>query len=847
MFTKIIENNFIIDELTDQEIIELRQSSNWKILYFAALKEFKSEDLTFSYLLDLTQAVFDKLLSQTDLEFSRGNTLTEFSEEELDELYEKRPLLVGDEYLNTNWIKTLISSILAVFKDEIENYSGTVESYFASFNSKLKVANRLCFHLVEKSKQDETFAFMVTYSNENSKHIRLEKALSEYKEDKQKLLSLLSPLTKLSKESGFIGSLMENGEIFYPIIIGVKDAYQVLKEIELYHSVGITTRIPNFWKHKSSRISVSAIVGDAERPLLGLTSLLDFRPVIKVGDAELTSDEIDEFLRDTEGLRLIKGNWVEVNHEKLETINWVLNSLAQQEISFGDFLFSSLSKEADKYDVTYKMGTWLSQLCKSLANPSLLKDIPLPSNFVATLRPYQRQGYNYLTNMYKLGLGACLADDMGLGKTIQVIALIGSLLEAKAGPVLIVVPTSLVGNWVNEFNKFLPGTDITLFVESSKKANALEINQGVNITTYSLVSKVTAFKTTTFDFLVIDEAQAIKNMTGQNKAVNALKTNHRLALTGTPIENNLGDLYSIFSFLNPGMLGSKKEFASISKQMSEQKSYSKLREAIRPFILRRMKSDKSIVKDLPEKIVVKEYPVLTSYQRELYQKTVDQVSEAIEKVDGIARRGLVLNTIMKLKQICNHPSQYSGVEEYKIEQSGKFELLKELTSKIFACHDRVLIFTQFTEIIPAIKELLESVVKAKGLVLTGSTKASQRNEIVKEFNGEKYVPFLILSLKAGGVGLNLTSANNVIHFDRWWNPAVENQATDRAFRIGQKRDVVVHTFVTSGTIEEKIDELLFHKQSLSDEILSSDTEDVKLSELSNKEFIDLIRLGGLYK
>ena len=318
----------------------------------------------------------------------------------------------------------------------------------------------------------------------------------------------------------------------------------------------------------------------------------------------------------------------------------------------------------------------------------------------------------------------------------------------------------------------------------------------------------------------------------------------RVAMTGTPIENSLGNLWSLFDFLNQGFLGSAKDFNTLVKSIEDHgQNYMPLKKIVSPFILRRLKTDRSIIDDLPDKLEVKEYPGLSKKQIGLYQSLVNDLEKKLKSSEGIERKGLVLASLMKFKQICNHPDQYLGLETYKKENSGKFETLEQICRTIYEKRERVLVFTQFKEMTEPLAEFLETIFGRPGLVLHGQTTVKRRNQMVEQFNGDAYVPFMVLSLKAGGVGLNLTAANHVVHFDRWWNPAVENQATDRAFRIGQTRKVIVHKFVTKGTIEEKIDAMIEEKQKLSGDILSAAGEKW-ITELNNEELMNLMRLGG---
>jgi non-specific serine/threonine protein kinase len=352
----------------------------------------------------------------------------------------------------------------------------------------------------------------------------------------------------------------------------------------------------------------------------------------------------------------------------------------------------------------------------------------------------------------------------------------------------------------------------------------------------------------TWDLLILDEAQAIKNHGNkQTSAVKKLTAKGKIAMTGTPVENRLSDLWSVFDFLNKGLLGTQKEFTSFTKKLKEDAAgYEKLRKAVSPFILRRLKTDKSIINDLPDKAEIKQYTSLSKKQVLLYNQLVKELERVMEEPEmtGINRKGVILAGIMKFKQICNHPDQYVGSGGFMPKHSGKFETLAEICETIRDKWERVLVFTQFREMTKPIADFLATVFEREGLILHGGTAVKKRGELVERFNGAEYVPYMVLSLKAGGVGLNLTAANHVIHFDRWWNPAIENQATDRAFRIGQQKNVNVYKFVTTGTIEEKIDTVIESKQKIAGEVIGASTGEGWITEMTNRELFDLFRLGG---
>jgi non-specific serine/threonine protein kinase len=500
-------------------------------------------------------------------------------------------------------------------------------------------------------------------------------------------------------------------------------------------------------------------------------------------------------------------------------------------------------------------GQWLSSQLDTLRSPELRAEIDANAGLEAELRPYQKLGVQWLWTLRGLGLGGCLADDMGLGKTIQVLGVLSMRRHQQGdktqGSDLLVVPASLVDNWRLEIERFAPELKVLIAHPSRipsaklKKLSKKEVDaHDAVITTYGTVMRTEWMRSHAWQSVVLDEAQAIKNAAAkQTRAVKALDSKWRLALTGTPVENSLGDLWSIFDFLNPGLLGSAKAFNRLCKAMASGQpgGYAPLRRLVQPYILRRLKSDKSIIADLPDKSEVNAYCPLSKQQAALYKQSVDEMKTAIEKLDGIERRGVVLAFLMRFKQICNHPSQWLGDAGYELAQSGKLLRLHELCESIAARQDKVLVFTQFREMTAPLAAVLAEAFGRSGLVLHGGTPVKKRQGLVQRFQEDERIPFMVLSLKAGGTGLNLTAASHVIHFDRWWNPAVENQATDRAFRIGQKKNVLVHKFICRGTVEERIDELIASKQQLSDEILSGGAESA-MTELSNEELIKLVSL-----
>ncbi len=602
---------------------------------------------------------------------------------------------------------------------------------------------------------------------------------------------------------------------------------------------------------KSVNPSISFDIEDENsESLLGLNSILSFKPNVKINGKIISKQELLEMLDKSEGLNRFKGEWINIKFEHIKELLNILednkysNQFSIKELISNQFIANSRLKVDNSNNV--RTQSFLNYLKLILKNRQSDINLKLPKNIKANLRHYQLSGYEWLVKMQTTGFGVCLADDMGLGKTIQVLSYLEKMRLQGKKNALLVVPASLMSNWQNEINKFIPSLSYKILHNMTKdfdKNNLLDKNTFLYITTYSMVRKIEELGKLKWDIIVLDESQAIKNPnTKQTKAIKTLQSQLRIAMTGTPIENNLGDLWSLFDFINPGLLGSQTEFKKFVKGIKkDEANIIKLRKVINPFILRRLKTDKKIISDLPEKIVLKDYVELTKKQAQIYTKLVDEIKNKIEEAEGIKRKGIILSAITNLKQICNHPSQYLGIADYKSSDSAKFEYLKQICETVYTKRERMLIFTQYTELIPALDKHLKKIFEKEGLILTGTTPIKKRGEIVNKFNGENYVPYIILSLKAGGVGLNLTSANHVIHFDRWWNPAVENQATDRAYRIGQEKNVIVRKIICKGTIEEKIDQLIDSKIKLAESIISK-SHDNYLTEMTNDEIMALIKL-----
>lgn len=814
-----------------------------------------------AFLTEVATQFVERLAKTVDAEFTRENTVVCLNSDDLNSLGAKIPFAIGAEFITEAWLRGVFNRLTQVFSREIETYSGTIAAYLQERNAKVTVFGRVFFHLVEnKGDENHPFAFLATYSagklqDRKAAHTPLKNALLEYQGQNDLLLKLLSTVSSAAETSSLISELVESGELFSPLKFSSDEAYTFLKEVPLYEDCGILCRIPDWWKGKSSSLSLAVNVGEKEPAKFGLDTLLQFNPELYFGEERITEEELRALLAETSGLSLIKGKWVEVDVDKLQaTLRAYDEAKALAQTGFytmaeamrlqlrGDSILG-LKDEDVTLEVTN--GQWLRGIMAKLTKPVLIEDVALSTDFEATLREYQQEGLNWLKLMKDLSLGACLADDMGLGKTVQVIALLETMRTQAKGKTLLIIPASLMGNWQKELAKFAPKLSYKAVYSTKDELDLANLQADVVITTYGMAVRLEQLRAMKWDLVILDEAQAIKNPgTKQTKAIKQIEAESRIALTGTPIENRLSDLWSLFDFLNAGLLGSAKEFKELSKKLSDKTAdYAKLRQVISPFILRRLKTDKSIIADLPDKIELKAFTGLSKKQVVLYQKLVADLERSLESADGIARRGLVLASIMKVKQICNHPDQYLGQADFSPVQSGKFEMLQEICETIAEKRERVLVFTQFREMTDPIADFLAKIFMRKGLVLHGETPVKQRSGLVDRFNGSEYVPFMVLSLKAGGVGLNLTGANHVIHFDRWWNPAVENQATDRAYRIGQTKNVMVHKFVTSGTIEEKIDHMIEEKNQLAVDILAASGEGW-ITELDNKQLMQLFSFSG---
>ena len=790
------------------------------------------------------------------------------------------PPMAGAEYLTEAVLRSLWQELDAALHAELAASKQTLQDFLKRLNPAWHVIGRVHFNLAENRKDEEApFAFLATYATGLSAHARaqhlpLTQALREYAgaRNKSQLLSLLMPVQRAAEQCTWLRQLLDSGEIYHPLRWRPAEALQFLTDVPKLEAAGIVVRVPGTWRAgRPSRPQIRASVGGQAPAQLGADALLDFNVELMLDGEPLSPGEIKQLLAGSAGLQLLRGRWVEVDTGKLSRLleRFRQAQAARKEgLSFAEamrwvsgarLIEEPAGEEIDRDWSQVVAGPWLAQTLRGLRSPQGLAQVDPGSDLKASLRPYQQAGVHWLYLLQQLGLGACLADDMGLGKTIQVLSLLlvlkrqeqeaaGRNEERRAS--LLVAAASLLANWAAEIARFAPGIRALIAHPSALPQTELkQIDQdrlaGVDlvITSYGTLLRLPWLETVPWRLVVLDEAQAIKNPSAkQTRAAKRLDTRSRVALTGTPVENRLSDLWSIFDFTHPGLLGSDKAFTAFAKRLANSGNYAPLRELVRPYILRRLKTDKAVIADLPDKTELKAYCPLSPRQAALYQQAVQELAgELASAQEDIARKGVVLAFLMRFKQICNHPSQWVGDARWSETDSGKFARLREIAEVIAAKQEKVLVFTQFREAAQPLAAFLGAVFGRPGLLLHGGTRVAQRKELVRQFQEDELTPFFVLSLKAGGAGLNLTAAAHVVHFDRWWNPAVENQATDRAFRIGQKRNVLVHKFVCRGTVEDKIDQLIESKQQLVKDVLE-DSAELKLTEMSDKQLLDLVAL-----
>ena len=671
-------------------------------------------------------------------------------------------------------------------------------------------------------------------------------------------------LSSLGQASGICPSITASLENARPAgySLDAARAHQFLTEEAIaLEQAGYGVMLPAWWTRKGTKVRL-AVQAKVKSPKmqggsgLSMETMVQFDWEVALGDQRLTLRELEALARMKAPLVRVRGQWVEMSAQEIQAAVDFWKKKGAEEATVRDVIQMALGARDAPQGFGFngvRAAGWIGKLLKQLDGQAELKELASPRGFSGTLRPYQVRGYSWLSFLRQWGLGACLADDMGLGKTIQTLALIQRDWRANGKrPVLLVCPTSVANNWEKEAARFTPRLPVLVHHGPGRKRGAAFKKEAeghaIVVSSYGLVHRDLKFlREVPWSGVVLDEAQNIKNPeTKQAKAAQSLGAGYRIALTGTPVENNVGDLWSIMEFLNPGFLGSQSEFKRkffVPIQAERDASAAeRLKRVTGPFILRRLKTDRSIISDLPEKLETKVFCPLTKEQASLYASVLKETEEALESADGIQRRGLVLATLSKLKQVCNHPAQFLGDNSGIDGRSGKLTRLTEMLEEVIEIGDRALVFSQFAEMGGLLQRQVQETFGLETLFLHGGVPKRRRDRMVERFQDEGGGPqVFILSLKAGGAGLNLTSANHVFHFDRWWNPAVEDQATDRVFRIGQTRNVQVHKFICAGTLEEKIDEMIELKKEISERVVGAG--EGWLTELSNNDLREVLALS----
>jgi SNF2 family DNA or RNA helicase len=830
---------------------------------------------SFSYWRDFAARYLTALCHTTDRIDAQWEPIAPPEDAELATALQNVPPMQGAEYLNEAALVDVWQDLDSWVRGEVVAGGEGLAEFLKRRAPLWRQVGRVCFHLAENRRnEDYPFAFLATYApgiagSARVQYQPLSRALQESAgaKNKQALVRLLGPVQLASEQSTLVKELVDSGDIYQPLAWTPHEAYRFLKDVPLFEESGVLVRLPNWWK-KRPKPRVGVTIGDAKQKKFDAKSMLDFKVQLALGDEQLTEAEWRELMAADDGLVLLRGQWVEVDRRKLQEAldHWKqVQKQADGGLSFieGMRLLAGVPADlADEADDDQQRqwsfvhaGQWLGEILAKMRSPENLPQVQANGSLKATLRKYQETGVVWMRFLSSLGLGACLADDMGLGKTVQVLALLSELKNQKdAKPSLLVLPASLLANWKAEMARFTP-TLRALFIHPAETpkdeldraaADPDRATQDADlvVTTYGMLLRHQWLLERHWQLAVLDEAQAIKNPSArQTKIVKRLQADARIALTGTPVENRLSDLWSLFDFLCPGLLGTQAKFKEFVKQLGDRQvnRYAPLRSLVQPYILRRLKTDRRIIDDLPDKVEVQAFCGLSKRQAAMYAKMVEELADALKSADGMKRRGLVLAYLMRLKQLCNHPSQLLGDGRFIAEDSGKFARLAEICEEIASRQERALVFTQFREMTEPLAAFLASVFGRPGLVLHGGTAVARRKTIIDQFQHDGGPPFFVLSLKAGGTGLNLTAASHVIHFDRWWNPAVENQATDRAFRIGQQRNVLVHKFVCRGTIEERIDALIDEKRQLAADLLEGGAEKL-LTEMTDTELIRFVSL-----
>lgn len=780
------------------------------------------------------------------------------------------------------WLESLATGEpIKINTSQLKTLSEGISSWIAQIQDKEKSTFRTCFRLESPVAVDDsasnlwTLRYFLQASDDPSLLVPAEKVWKESKDTLQFLNRKFGHpqeklLADLGKASRLFPPIEDSLLLAKPVKaqLTTQNAYIFLKEAgSLLQESGFGLLVPPWWKKNTIKTSIGLKLNlkpkhipKTRKGIFNINSIIKYNWQIALGNEPLNKEEFEKIASLKEPLVRIRGEWVELREDNIEKALKFFKSKESGEIKLSDALKLTIGLEDLEQGIQingFNASGWLFELFENLSNKTKIKELQQPNAFIGKLRPYQVKGFSWLSFLLQYGLGACLADDMGLGKTIQLLALL--LKEKNEGvkkPNLLICPTSIIGNWKRETDRFAPSLKVLVHHGGNRK-NKEEflfdvVEYDLIITTYGIAYRdEEILMQIEWNGVMLDEAQTIKNFfTKQSQAIRKLQSNYRVALTGTPVENRLSDLWSIMDFLNPGYLGSatkfRKKFAIPIERYNDIEARNQLKSIIQPFILRRLKSDPTIIKDLPEKIEIKIYCNLTKEQATLYKAIVKDMLRKIDEESGIKRKGLVLSALTRLKQVCNHPAHFLDDNSALQGRSGKLNRITEMLEEILAEGHSALIFTQFSKMGSKLKEYLQNVFGQEILFLHGGVPQKVRDRMITLFSEKKGPKLFVLSLKAGGLGLNLTRASHVFHFDRWWNPAVENQATDRAFRIGQTKNVMVYKFICEGTLEEKIDEMIESKKELAENIIG--TGESWLTEMTTEQLREIftLRRGAIF-
>ena len=793
----------------------------------------------------------------------------------------------GEDALAYRWIEALFSQNPAVQASpaQLQSLASSHRAWMRNLHIAGDAAFRIAFRIETPALQTDAWQlhYLLQASDDPSLLVPAEQVWKKTGSIMSKLgRKFENPQEKLLAGLGYVARL------FPPVTESLKNkrpstleldaqgAYTFLRETApILEGAGFGLLVPPWWNRPGARLGLKVKMKSQKgkdavaKGLMTLEKLVSYEWQLSLGGTSLTEQEFQALAALKSPLVQVRGQWVTLDPGQIEAaLQFWEKQQTTGEIGMLEALQFSLGGETEKSGLPIEEVIpegWLAEWLERFSASGKMSELPQPAGLHGELRPYQLFGYSWLSFHRQWGLGACLADDMGLGKTIQMIALLlqeketraNGQTSAPAAPALLVCPTSVVTNWQRELERFAPGLNTYVHRGTDRLRGGAfrKAVRGMDVvmTSYPLMRlDAETIQSMPWLAVILDEAQNIKNPSAQQtQAVRKVQSEFRVALTGTPVENRLSELWSIMHFLNPGYLGTREKFRSSFampiERYQDKQALDQLKQMVNPFILRRVKTDPRVISDLPAKVETKVYCSLTEEQATLYEAVVKDVMKRIEEKEGIERRGLVLSMLMQLKQICNHPVQYlhqtgKDAAESALEgRSGKLARLQELLEEVLAEGDRSLIFTQFAEMGALLAAFLPKSTGAATQFLHGGTPVKMRDQMVSRFQEDEHAPpIFILSIKAGGTGLNLTRANHVFHFDRWWNPAVEDQATDRAFRIGQKRNVQVHKFVTTGTLEEMIDDMIESKKGLAQAVVGSGES--WLTELSTDELRNLVML-----